>query len=307
MALPDSPQSRGEEYLNNIATGSGDIPDVPQTRIEQYLNKIATGDGDIPDAPQTRVEQYLNYIAENGGGGGGGGEAVLINKSISSNGTYNASSDNADGYKKVTVSVPNSYAAGDEGKVVSNGALVSQTSQTVTENGTVDTTTINSVTVNVPTGGGGISATEVLKRDTFSTALLDDSWHIDEVVLPSTQTSDIEISHSLGTAPNEVIFLYKTLPTLDDNFKMVAAAGSYNPTTRAFVTGRGYIARRTDFDNLDSYSSEHPNRQWFPTIFMAAGKLPFGGTALAPTVSKVTLKYNSGYPWNAGTYILATK
>ena len=85
--------------------------------------------------------------------GGGGGEAVLINKNISSNGTYNASSDSADGYKKVTVSVPNTYAAGDEGKVVSNGALVSQTSDTVTANDTYDTTLINSLTVDVPTGG----------------------------------------------------------------------------------------------------------------------------------------------------------
>lgn len=38
--------------------------------------------------------------------GGGGGEAVLINKNISANGTYIASSDSADGYKKVTVSIP---------------------------------------------------------------------------------------------------------------------------------------------------------------------------------------------------------
>ena len=84
--------------------------------------------------------------------GGGGGEAVLINKNISSNGTYNASTDNADGYKKVVVSVPNTYVAGDEGKVVSNGTLVSQTSETYTTNNTYDTTLINSVTVNVPSG-----------------------------------------------------------------------------------------------------------------------------------------------------------
>lgn len=112
--------------------------------------------------------------------GGGGGEAVLVNKNISANGTYNASSDSADGYKKVVVdvpasavdsgtknitsngngqdvvgyasvdvAVPNSYSAGDEGKVVSNGALVSQGSDTVTSNGTVDTTLIGSLTVNV--------------------------------------------------------------------------------------------------------------------------------------------------------------
>ena len=92
------------------------------------------------------------------GGGGGGGEAVLIDKSVSSNGTYNASSDSADGYKKVVVNVPNSYAAGDEGKVVSNGALVAQSSDSVNQNGTVDTTLINSLTVNV---SGGSTPTSV--------------------------------------------------------------------------------------------------------------------------------------------------
>lgn len=55
---------------------------------------------------------------------------------------------------EVTANVPNTYAAGDEGKVVSGGALVSQTSDTVTQNGTVDTTLINSLTVNVSGGGG---------------------------------------------------------------------------------------------------------------------------------------------------------
>lgn len=42
-----------------------------------------------------------------GDSGGGGGETVLINnKNISANGEYSASSDDADGYKKVTVAVP---------------------------------------------------------------------------------------------------------------------------------------------------------------------------------------------------------
>lgn len=91
----------------------------------------------------------------------GGGEAVLIDKTISANGTYNASSDNADGFKKAVVNVPNSYSAGDEGKVVSNGALVAQGSDTVTQNGTVDTTLINSLLVNVSGGGGGSSWTLV--------------------------------------------------------------------------------------------------------------------------------------------------
>lgn len=102
------------------------------------------------------VSGLLGGNSEGGGGGGGGGEAVLVNKTVSANGTYLPSADNADGYKKVTVNVPNTYAASDEGKVVSNGALVSQTSQTVTENGTYDTTTKNEVVVNV--AGASIDA-----------------------------------------------------------------------------------------------------------------------------------------------------
>ena len=47
----------------------------------------------------------------------------------------------------------NSYADGDEGKVVSNGVLVSQTSATYTSNNTYDTTLVSSVTVNVAGGG----------------------------------------------------------------------------------------------------------------------------------------------------------
>ena len=93
--------------------------------------------------------------AINGDSGGGGNVTLLNNKDISANGTYKASDDSADGYKKVTVSVANSYAAADEGKVVSSGALVSQTAHaTVTQNGTVDTTTNNSVEVAVPLPSG---------------------------------------------------------------------------------------------------------------------------------------------------------
>lgn len=52
-------------------------------------------------------------------------------------------------YANANVDVPNSYAAGDEGKVVSNGALVAQTRRNVTANGTYDTTTNDEVVVSV--------------------------------------------------------------------------------------------------------------------------------------------------------------
>lgn len=94
----------------------------------------------------------LSYILGKKAGGGGGEAPVLIDKTITENGTYNASSDSADGYKKVVVDVPNTYAAGDEGKVVSNGVLVAQGSATYTSNGTYDTTLVNEVEVDVPAG-----------------------------------------------------------------------------------------------------------------------------------------------------------
>ena len=82
---------------------------------------------------------------------GGGGSTTLIQKSITANGEYNASDDSADGYSKVTVDVANSYTQADEGKVVSNGALVAQTAYPIeiTENGTYDITNYNSITINV--------------------------------------------------------------------------------------------------------------------------------------------------------------
>lgn len=106
--------------------------------------------------------------------GGGGGDITVESKSISANGTYTAPTGKA--YSPVTVSVPNSYAAGDEGKVVSNGALVAQSSDSVTQNGTVDTTLISSLLVNV-SGSSGYGYTKLAEQDftvnTSSTTAVD--------------------------------------------------------------------------------------------------------------------------------------
>ena len=90
----------------------------------------------------------------------------LATKDITENGTYNASSDKVDGYSKVIAEVNNSYTSEDEGKVVDNGELVAQTAmaEEVTENGTITTTLYNSVTVNVPSGGGS-SGNDVIFYD----------------------------------------------------------------------------------------------------------------------------------------------
>lgn len=128
----DPPQSRAEQILMGE-----DV--IPQSRLEELLLETNVN-------PQSRIEDLLNEDVDPG-------SIVLINKNITENGTYNAASDNADGYKRVVANVPNTYAASDEGKVVSNGALVSQTEHAeVTANGTIDTTLNNRVVVNVPQG-----------------------------------------------------------------------------------------------------------------------------------------------------------
>lgn len=77
-------------------------------------------------------------------------DETLISKSVTQNGTYDPSDDDADGYSELTVDVPNSYTLSDEGKVVSSGELVSQTGTTKNANGTYDTTLNDEVVVNVP-------------------------------------------------------------------------------------------------------------------------------------------------------------
>lgn len=115
------------------------------------------------------------------GGSGGGGDVTVEQLNVSSNNTYTAPSGKA--YSPVVVNVPNTYAAGDEGKVVSNGALVSQTSDTVTQNGTVDTTLINSLTVNVSGGASNIAtgtftASESAGTDTVNTGYTGNGYPI---------------------------------------------------------------------------------------------------------------------------------
>lgn len=63
--------------------------------------------------------------------------------------------------------VSNTYTPEDEGKVVSNGELVAQTAMPdeITDNGTIDTTLYDSVTVNVSGGGGGAGGTDVIFYD----------------------------------------------------------------------------------------------------------------------------------------------
>ena len=97
---------------------------------------------------------------------GGGGDITVESLSVTQNGTYE---ETGKAYSPVVVDVPNTYSAADEGKVVSNGALVSQTAHAeVTSNGTINTTLNNSVVVNVSGKSGSITFSENTNFDNYT-------------------------------------------------------------------------------------------------------------------------------------------
>jgi hypothetical protein len=123
---------------------------VERQNLEDIADAIRSKNGSSDTYTPSEMAQAISGIHT-------ADEVVLVQKTVNANGQYNASDDSADGYSGVSVNVPNSYTATDEGKVVSGGALVGQTSKNVTANGTYNTTENNEVIVNVPTEGGGSS------------------------------------------------------------------------------------------------------------------------------------------------------
>lgn len=173
-----------EKYDLTVTIGNNTFTDLDASPVSisftgEYVPIIgslwSSGDGEtLANTAGTNIDISQCYIKQEGvkiwedipGGG-----AALIPKSITTNGTYDADDDSADGYSSVEVDVPNIYAAADEGKVVSGGALVAQTARAtaITENGTYDTTGNNSVTVNVSGGGMSFSTSAGLPLTATST------------------------------------------------------------------------------------------------------------------------------------------
>ena len=179
----------------------------------------------------------LGYLIGKGDGGGGASVEPL---EVTENGTY---SEEGVAYSPVTVDVPNSYSAGDEGKVVSNGALVAQSSDTVTQNGTVDTTLINSLLVNVSGGGGGDVATGTI---TFTAA---------QSIAPATPADKVKITHNLGRVPVGVAWMIETTDAanISDN----TIQGSYLVGAE-LMTSTNYIVVK----NTSSYANTVNKMTW---------------------------------------------
>ena len=143
---------------------------------------------------------------------GGSTPAVLVSKNITENGSYDPATDNADGYDSVTVNVPNSYTSADEGKVVHNGALASQTSKTITANGTVDTTRNNSVTVNVAN----------------SYKSTDEGKVVHNGALASQTSKTITANGTVDTTRNNSVTVNVPVPTLHTLTQTIDSNGTYH-------------------------------------------------------------------------------
>ena len=151
---------------------------------EQYLTDIAdairskTGMSSATYYPSEMAPAIMTIS-------GSGGITPTGTININTNGTHNVTT-----YASANVSVPNSYSAGDEGKVVSNGTLVAQTSAIYNTNNTYDTTLINSVTVNVSGGGSNTDFIVTLLWD-------DDYFGVNEgALIPNKTFSEIQTAYN---------------------------------------------------------------------------------------------------------------
>lgn len=136
-----NPKSRIEGELDGVAYTN-------KSRIEEYIAYIKGDSQTKPDKPRSRIEEQLDGISPGGGGG------TLIERTITENDVYFATDDNADGYSKVTVNVPqpvvttnrisadlNNYVEGDtslgNGFNIKNNSTGSLESSTITIDETV--------------------------------------------------------------------------------------------------------------------------------------------------------------------------
>lgn len=224
------------------------------------------------------------------------GEPVLEALSVTENGTYNPSSGK-DGFSQAVVNVPNSYAAGDEGKVVSNGALVAQTSDTVTENDTYDTTLINQLTVNVAGGGGGSTAILLNEHEYKDTSGGSFSYE-KTVTIPKNSTYSIAVI-SYSNAPtikiNNVAQSYSFYNATDYTYYYTSElALNVGDEISISVTSTGRSAAYAQIIDLDA-SGDFCIEKWDFTESLT-GKV----RGLEPTVNGIT-RDSSGMTFDAGS------
>lgn len=117
---------------------------VTKSKLDSLATSISNKSGVAIPLTIAQMKTAVDSIST------GGGSASLITKSIVANGTYNASSDNADGYSSVTVNVP----SGSPTLQAKTNIAPSTSSQTITADSGYDG--LSSVQINaMPSGTAG--------------------------------------------------------------------------------------------------------------------------------------------------------
>ena len=169
--------------------------------------------------------------------------------------------------------IPNSYAAGDEGKVVSNGALVSQTTHAeITQNGTYDITTNNSVTVNVSGGGGNV----IVSNDPPSSSVGSVGQYYIYVQPLTTISYGIKIEKA--ARDNQHDFRYWGARDIDFVFtdgETEYHLRNFTGATAAWASGDG-SSFSTENTNIDGYTNSYHEHNGLPGYYSISAEVPSG-------------------------------
>ena len=267
----------------------------------------------IPN-PILRKEKYLAKIAENTAGGGADPVVLMANKNITANGVVNPNSG-FDGFAKVTVNVPNTYSATDEGKVVSDGALISQVSTSVNSNNTYDTTYYNEVTVNVPNtytaqDEGKVVDNGALTTQTSRTVTTNDTYTTttnNQVIVnvPNTYTVSDEgkvvDNGALTAQTSRNVTVNDTYDTTLNNSVTVAVPNTYTAQDEGKVVSSGALVSQTSANiNTNGTHTTTTNNEVVvavPNTYTAGdeGKVVDSGALVAQTAYPSTVTQNDTY------------
>ena len=198
----------------------------------------------------------------------GGSPAVLIEKSVTANNTYNAADDNADGYSKVTVNVPSSSPTLIEKSITANGVY----------NASLDSADgYSKVTVNVDTNPqfGTTPAAFSFKQNhvEFEAVVPSGVTSLAEAAFSNTKVTDVTIPSTVTTIGNYAFQNCKRIEEIDIP-DTVTSIGSY-----AFA---GSTSLKTvTIKNAD------------------VGQYGFQGCTALEEIPDV---FKTGYPWNTTSY-----